>query len=245
MNDSGNESGSNNEKVVDFDEKIFELDLVDDTPEIEPVPMWGTSCYVCTNPLHDLLKADLKRAVYDDVSRSDIAIKSDVAIVAKHQVSESELDFMAQDDANIQMLKQLFEGLVLTIASDVNQPFWPTDAEAEARIVESWYHVTKNGGYHDSHSHPNCSWCGIYYLDSGEANLADRNGINRFYDPRTCADHYLDAGSQYLNGTGIWDMEPVEGQIIIFPSYLKHSALPYFSQEDRVVIAFNAQVHFI
>ncbi|RUM52635.1 MAG: hypothetical protein DSY86_04935, partial [Marinomonas sp.] len=27
-----------------------------------------------------------------------------------------------------------------------------------------------------------------------------------------------------------------------FPSYLRHSALPYFGQKDRVVVAFNCVI---
>jgi hypothetical protein len=35
---------------------------------------------------------------------------------------------------------------------------------------------------------------------------------------------------------------PIEnGLLLIFPSYLLHSGLPYQGQIDRIVIAFNAQ----
>ncbi|OMH32624.1 putative 2OG-Fe(II) oxygenase [Motiliproteus sp. MSK22-1] len=219
--------------------------FVTDTPEIEPVLLWQTECYVCTNPTHSIIKDELRSVVYADVRRSEVSIKSDVAITAKHQVKESELDFLTHENPNVELLNQTVTELITTIATEVNRGFWPEQAEAAADIIESWYHVTQNGGYHDAHSHPNCSWCGIYYLDIGDAELATRNGVNRFYDPRNNADQYLDAGSQYLNSTGFWDIEPKEGQIIIFPSYLKHSALPYFGEKDRIVIAFNAQVHFV
>ena len=219
--------------------------FITDTPEIEPVPLWQTECYVCTNPMHSIIKDELRSVVYADVRRSEVSIKSDVATTAKHQVKESELDFLTHENPNVELLNQTVTELITTIATEVNRGFWPEQAEAAADIIESWYHVTQNGGYHDAHSHPNCSWCGIYYLDIGNAELATRNGVNRFYDPRNNADQYLDAGSQYLNSTGFWDIEPKEGQIIIFPSYLKHSALPYFGEKDRIVIAFNAQVHFV
>ncbi len=219
--------------------------LITDSPEIEPVPLWDTACFVCTNPIHPIVKDALRSLIYADVRRSESAIQSDVAVTAKHQVKESELDFLLREDPNIELLNQTISELVTTVATEVNAGFWPEGAEATTDITESWYHVTRNGGYHDAHSHPNCSWCGIYYLDVGDANLAARNGVNRFYDPRHNADHYLDAGAQYLNSTGIWDIEPVEGQVVIFPSYLKHSALPYFGEKDRLIIAFNTQVHFV
>lgn len=158
---------------------------------------------------------------------------------------ESPLDFLEQDDADIQVLNQTLADLVLQVAGDVNAMYWPEDADPVVTLVESWYHITRYGGYHDAHSHPNCSWSGIYYLKAGESDLATRSGVNRFYDPRTNADHYQDAGSLYLSNQGFWDFLPVEGQVILFPSYLKHSALPYFGHTDRIVLAFNARVDLL
>jgi len=34
-----------------------------------------------------------------------------------------------------------------------------------------------------------------------------------------------------------------DGLLVLFPSYLLHSGLPYRGGKDRVLIAFNAQVH--
>ena len=31
--------------------------------------------------------------------------------------------------------------------------------------------------------------------------------------------------------------------VLLFPSYLLHSGLPYRGAQDRIVIAFNTQVH--
>lgn len=220
-------------------------DLIDDHSDIEALDLWQSQCFITRNPYHDLLKEPLRELIYADITASTTAVKSEVATTAKARLSESELDFLDRPDANIQTLNLYLSELINSIASEVNSAFWPAEAMTEATITESWYHVTQNGGYHDAHSHPNCSWCGIYYLDIGEANFEQRNGLNRFYDPRVNADHFLDAGSQYLNSTGIWDIEPVDAQVVIFPSYLKHSALPYFGDKDRVIIAFNSRVDFI
>ncbi len=220
-------------------------DYVTDSTEIESIELWGSPCFITTNPYHDLLSEALINAIYADIGEQANRVQSQVAITAKNNLAESTLDFLDRDNADIQTLSVYLSDLITTVAFEVNQGFWPEEADAENTIIESWYHVTKNGGYHDAHSHPNCSWCGIYYLDIGETNFEARNGLNRFYDPRVNADHFLDAGSQYLNSTGIWDIEPQNGQVVIFPSYLKHSALPYFGSKDRIVIAFNARVDFI
>ncbi|BFM48935.1 TIGR02466 family protein [Marinomonas sp. THO17] len=207
---------------------------------IEQLDVWTTPLFVTQLADHEFLKDALLEQVYAQKSQQQEAIASHVAPTAKHALHESTLDFLDCDDATVMETKRQLEELILEVASNLNQLHWPDDAQAQAHIIESWYHVTQQGGYHDAHSHPNCSWCGIYYLEPGDASQADVGGMNRFYDPRVNAEQYADPGTAYLGGQGVWDFTPVEGQIILFPSYLKHSALPYFGQKDRVVIAFNS-----
>lgn len=211
---------------------------------IEDINVWETQMFTVQNPLHSTIRAPLLELIYRLRDNQQQAIESEVAPTAKHALYESTLDLLQHPDPVISELREFIEEMLITVASAVNEPFWPEGAQARADIIESWFHVTENGGYHDTHSHPNCSWCGIYYVDAGECDIQNRNGINRFYDPRHGADQYLDAGTAYLNSTGSWDFAAVDGQVVIFPSYLKHAAMPYFGQKDRVVIAFNSQIHF-
>ncbi len=213
-----------------------------DTQTIENISTWATPIFVANNPDHDFLKDELINFIRQTQKQQKSAIDSQVAVNAKHQLFESELTFLEHAHPEVMELRRIFEELVAEVAFDVNRNAWPQDVEVEATVTESWYHITQNGGYHDAHSHPNCSWCGIYYLDPGQASLDGKNGINRFYDPRVNAAHFTDAGTAYLGNQGYWDFEPVAGQMIIFPSYLKHSALPYFGEQDRIVIAFNCVV---
>lgn len=216
--------------------------MTSDTPVIEPIQAWSTPLFVTLNPDHDFLKAELLEYIDRYRDNQDRSIASEVAVTAKHQLSESKLCFLEAQEPVIIELRRMLEELLSVVASEVNRDYWPEEAEGDATITESWFHVTTNGGYHDVHSHPNCSWCGIYYLSPGQSDLATRNGVNRFYDPRINAEHYSDAGTAYISQHGFLDFEPVEGQIVLFPSYLKHSALPYFAEADRVVIAFNAVI---
>ncbi|MBJ7552176.1 TIGR02466 family protein [Marinomonas ostreistagni] len=213
-----------------------------ETPTIEAIDAWTTPLFVAELADHEFLKDALLTHIYQRQQEQENAVDSDVAVQAKHNLSESRLDFLEDEVPEVMELRRMVEELIAEVAFEVNHQYWPEDAEAYAHVIESWYHITKNGGYHDAHSHPNCSWCGIYYLDPGEANLEGRNGINRFYDPRVNAEHYADPGTAYLGGQGFWDFAPKEGQVVIFPSYLKHSALPYFGQKDRVVVAFNCVI---
>ena len=39
------------------------------------------------------------------------------------------------------------------------------------------------------------------------------------------------------------DVEPIPGQLVLFPSWLAHQALPYDGEKERVIISFNASIH--
>lgn len=216
-----------------------------DFPLIESVDVWTTPLFFTEMPLGTATLGCLVSAVKDAQCKQTAVIDSHVAETAKHGLHESHLQWLESSIPVVSQLKTDLEALLLAVVEEVNRPYWPESAQAQAEIVESWYHVTTNGGFHDVHSHPNCSWCGILCLSAGEANIDARNGVNRFYDPRINAEHFLDAGTQYLNGEGVWDIAPKAGQLVIFPSYLKHSALPYFGESERIVLAFNAKVAFI
>lgn len=210
---------------------------------IEDLNFWSSQLFSSEYPLHHAEVEGLLKALYDIRDQQQVKIDSEVAVHAKHALFESELNLLEQDQPNLQNLKGFIQDLVGLIAQALNEDYWPEDAQADVKIIESWYHITENGGYHDTHSHPNCSWCGIYYVQEGECELDGRNGVNRFYDPRHGADQYQDAGTAYLSNEGFIDFTPRAGQLIIFPSYLKHAAMPYFGDKDRIVIAFNCQVN--
>lgn len=209
---------------------------------IEAIDLWSTTIFCCQYEQSDELNPLLEAKIEQLAMLQQHDIDSGIAPKAKHNLKESPFNLLDDLDPSLQQLRHFLQELTAHIAGDVNQNYWPEGAEPEANIVEAWYHLTENGGYHDVHNHPNCSWCGIYYIDAAQTSLEDKNGVNRFYDPRVNAGHYRDAGTAYLDGNGVMDFAPQAGQVIIFPSYLMHSALPYFGKTARKLIAFNAQV---
>jgi uncharacterized protein (TIGR02466 family) len=178
--------------------------------------------------------------------RAAEAIASGVAKSAKpaRGLFESDFDLFETDHPGLLRLRRFLEASVADAVARLhaNQP---TAAAIRVRLADAWFHVTNDGGFHDAHVHGECSWCGIYYLQAGESgpNPAGGapNGGNRFYSPLTRGGGYKDLGSRYLDFNHI-DPPIRDGLLILFPSYLLHSALPYSGATDRVVIAFNAQV---
>ena len=120
-------------------------------------------------------------------------------------------------------------------------------AMAQLRFdYHSWFHVTRKHGYQGQHNHPNASWSGIFCVHPGE-HRPDRpdSGLVRFHDPRTHIDMYSDAGNRNLQPPwtmGTCDWRHRRGQLLLFPSYLRHEIYPYAGDRPRVVVAFNCWI---
>jgi hypothetical protein len=119
-------------------------------------------------------------------------------------------------------------------AAALVQFFGTVIASIYVSFPESWCHITNGGGFHDAHAHAPFTLngvCGIYYIQCRECTLHPPNGINRFYSPSV------------FETNDVADFEPKEGRLILFPGNIRHAALPYAGQEDRIVVAFNARLH--
>lgn len=142
---------------------------------------------------------------------------------------------------------------VFEVASQMNGAIWQQSkaANLNMHVVGAWFQIQNKFGFHDIHSHGNCSWSGVYYVQIDETSkrqqhpqLGFNNGITRFYSPRfdLLGGAHMDMGNAYLQDSHI-DMQPEEGDLIVFPSWLNHKAMPYDGDKDRIIISFNAQVH--
>ena len=209
---------------------------------IERFDAWQTPIFTSAFPQHEQFAPIWQQTIANLVAKQQHNIDSEVAVGAKQSLYESGFDLL-QSQQSLAPLHEFIEEAILFAAYEANQHSWPAELEAKVTITESWYHLTEHGGYHDGHTHPNCSWCAIYCLEPGQTNLATHNGVNRFYDPRAQANQYDDLGSQYIAQESYWDIALAAGQLVVFPAYLRHAALPYFGDTARVVIACNAQLH--
>ena len=212
---------------------------------------WPTTMFLCDWPDN----AARAPAIIDHLQERATAftqpIASGVATSAKSAegLIESPLDlFQTTSEPNLKALIAWIAGCVRAAVIKANGSDVAPD---QLRVVftESWFHITNNGGFHDAHTHGNCSWCGIYYLAAGDPDTVPAsgsttagNGVNRFYGPLSTGGMARDFGNNYLRRY-YFDVQPIEGRMILFPSYLLHSALPYFGTADRIVLAFNTRTN--
>lgn len=195
--------------------------------------IWHAPLMEVINPAHASIKEPLKALFHSLERESASPIASGVAAEAKRGLFESRFDLLEIDHPAVHELQRFIVTVLdsaLAFSSDSGRK------EAEYEIFEAWAHVTRDGGAHDHHSHPGSFWCGIYYVDIGDCDIATRNGVNRFYSP---IPGYFDMGTG--KNIEVWDATPRDGTLLLFPGYLYHSALPYRGQRERHIVAFNSR----
>jgi uncharacterized protein (TIGR02466 family) len=133
-----------------------------------------------------------------------------------------------------------------------NQGSWPEAKPAlQIAIRGIWFQMTNQGSHHDVHTHGNCSWSGVYCLQvdpperrNAHPVLGMANGVTRFYGPyfNRLGGAAMDFGNAYLQNAHL-DIAPIPGQLLVFPSWLAHQAMPYHGSVDRVIVSFNVSIH--
>ena len=98
-----------------------------------------------------------------------------------------------------------------------------------------WAIINKKDDFNIIHTHPNCNLSAAYYVKApkncGEIVFYDPRPAPVFSHPRANKPNSLNAMVNSIN--------PVEGGLILFPSYLDHSVNQNLSNEERIVVSFN------
>ena len=168
--------------------------------------------------------------------------------------------FFASDDDLLQRVQlpewQVFVRFLVASLRDTvaqaNRAAWPAQGmDLRVAIEGLWFQASNRGAFHEVHTHGNCSWSGVYCVQvdpaparQAHATYGPQNGVTRFYGPpfNQLAGAHVDLGNAYLQPPQV-EVVPLPGQLVLFPSWLAHQALPYDGVLDRMIVSFNASVH--
>ena len=107
-----------------------------------------------------------------------------------------------------------------------------------AKINNMWAIINTGGSANLRHQHGNSTISGAYYVRAPK-----KSGDIVFYDPRPAPVYtYPKALKPNLLNAQINGINPKEGVLVLFPSYLDHSVNENLSNEERVVISFNITI---
>ena len=127
---------------------------------------------------------------------------------------------------------------------DVNRIDWS---------VQMWANVSGKGASNHMHVHPGNIWSAVLYVEMGgrDATGDDTNGLGgEFYfeDPRFPIAAMHNPGFRMIGMDGKPqsvqpEIRPKRGDVLMFPSWLKHGVRPYFGDKERISIAINLDAH--
>ena len=139
-------------------------------------------------------------------------------------------DFDMKDDSVIDFIR-LISPNINNVINDMN---WDISKQ-KANISAMWAIINIGGASNSRHHHGNSDISGAYYVrapkNCGEIVFYDPRPAPVYFHPKSTTPNSLNAMQNAVN--------PVEGGLVIFPSYLDHSVNPNLSNEERIVISFN------
>ena len=116
---------------------------------------------------------------------------------------------------------------------------------------QMWANITHKGGMNDMHTHPGNLWAAVLYLDMGDGgdHTADVGGNFFVEDPRFPMNVMRNTGFRLVGMDGSpqevqQELKLKRGDLLVFPSWLRHGVRPYIGEHERVTIAMNLDAIF-
>jgi len=158
------------------------------------------------------------------------------------QVFESEFQLFRWPESCVQKLKQFCWRNLLTLIGELNC-YEESMLHQILVYSDSWFHVTRRGGFFALHNHPMATWSGVYCVSPGEHD-ADKpdSGLLSFVNPATTAAMYLDVATANLRGPFSYNIRHLRlqaGQLVLFPSWVLHDVKPFEGNGERITVSFN------
>tara|TARA_Y100001938_G_scaffold126573_1_gene178647 strand:- start:573 stop:1151 length:579 start_codon:yes stop_codon:yes gene_type:complete len=134
-------------------------------------------------------------------------------------------------------LKPEYQKLVEELYKMQHQIYEQEWLDRKPKIGNMWANINPPGGYNAPHIHPNSLFSGVYYVK------APKNSGNLVCnEPRTGAQLNMPIRKPGRPPKHLWrevHLEPKEGRIIMFPSWLWHCVEPNESNDIRISVSFN------
>mgnify|MGYP003641864396 FL=1 len=105
-------------------------------------------------------------------------------------------------------------------------------------IKDGWFITYENGGFVAPHTHDDCSWSCVYYVQSGK-DSNKKNGATYLQSPygRLKSDVGAESYQHSLK-----NIEPIEGKLVVWPSYIIHGSYPHMGKVKKAIISANLSI---
>ena len=134
---------------------------------------------------------------------------------------------------NIPVFKPLVDELFVMM-QDIWKEEW---LDREPVLGNMWANINPPGGYNAPHIHPNSLFSGVYYV-----KVPKNSGELVCNDPRPGIQTTMPTRVKGQPPQGLWreaHLQPLQGRVIVFPSWLWHAVEPNMSNDIRISVSFN------
>lgn len=204
-------------------------------------PLFAVPLGFARFPHADLLNPHLKALFLRREAEGRRSVEPSMRVL--HALFESSFDVFGWTEPEVKTLREFCFAALYELIGSLNG-YGPDDLKRIEIAADTWFHVTRKGGYFGFHNHPMASWSGVYCVDSGgiDPTSTSDDGALQFINPMQIANMFLDSGnrrfsSPYSMNNHAFKLEA--GQLILFPSWLNHQVLPYQGDGQRITLAFN------
>lgn len=114
------------------------------------------------------------------------------------------------------------------------------DKDAKVFMNNIWININQKCSFNRPHIHPGATFSGVYYVkcnkNSGDLVLKHPSMAQQYSLKEEAISEFTDFSASS------WAVFPEEGKLVMFPSWLEHYVEPNTSNEERISIAFNADI---
>jgi uncharacterized protein (TIGR02466 family) len=114
---------------------------------------------------------------------------------------------------------------------------WYNEPVSDLKVITSWVNYMKPGDYNPLHTHDNCDFSGVLYVDIPkqlQQEIKEYEGTTK--GPGAITFMYGEGNSQVI---GSKEAIPVNGDLYMFPHNLRHIVNPHKSKCERVSLGIN------
>ena len=233
------------EEIYDRIEKTYKLDegdirLAAFSSYIEEQQKKATSNNFCRNPLSFLSFSNLKFHLknYEDFIKEIINELTNLKSIwepskkATHGGFQTpiHMNLFSNSSEKISYLKSIILNELDSYYSKFEKEScsyikkWPSN-----KNLKAWHVILKKQGYQTAHIHDSGWLSGVIYLKVVPPLEKDEGAIEFSLN----GENYFDVNSPQLIH------QPEAGNIVLFPSSLHHRTIPFSTDTDRIVIAFD------
>lgn len=141
-------------------------------------------------------------------------------------------------DPVVEIFRQRIEKLVTNLLQQVARDTGKN--RSFKLLIDAWANINRAGDYNVVHTHPNCMYSGVYYVNQGDPKKTiPYSGLLEILDPREAA-NYVQIRHSVFDGREF--VENIPGRMLLWPSWLKHWVHPHQGEGERISVAFNVNV---